>query len=193
VRAEAFESRHQDWNRFGWFVLRTTGEPMSVLPAVREVVSEIDPLIPIAAARPLHEVWRTSMAREEFILTLLTAFGVVALLLAAVGVYGVTAQAARRRTRELGIRIALGARTGDVMRLMLRQSMAVVAIGLAAGLAVSLIATRALTSVLFGIAPTDPATLVSVVVVLASVAALACYIPARRALALDPVRSLKQQ
>jgi predicted permease len=193
ARAEAFESRHQDWNRNGWFVLRATGEPLSVLPAVRDVLSEIDPLIPIAAARPLHEVWRTSMAREEFILTLLTAFGLVALLLAAVGVYGVTAQAARRRTRELGIRIALGARTGDVMRLMLRQSMAVVAIGLAAGLAASLIATRALTTVLFGIAPTDPATLVSVIVVLASVAGLACYVPARRALALDPVKSLKQQ
>jgi ABC-type antimicrobial peptide transport system permease subunit len=133
------------------------------------------------------------MAREEFILTLLTAFGVVALLLAAVGVYGVTAQATRRRTREIGIRMALGARTGDVLRLMLRQSMSVVAVGLAAGLVASLLAARALTTVLFGIAPTDPATLVTVVAVLAAVAALACYLPARRALALDPVRSLKQQ
>jgi ABC-type antimicrobial peptide transport system permease subunit len=193
ARAEVFESRHQDWGRNGWFVLRTTGDAMSALPVVRDVLSEIDPLIPIVAARPLHEVWRTSMAREEFILTLLTAFGVVALLLAGVGVYGVTAQAARRRTREIGIRIALGARSGDVMRLMLRQSMAVVAIGLAVGLTASLIATRALTTVLFGIAPTDPVTLAAVVVVLASVAAMACYIPARRALALDPVKSLKQQ
>jgi putative ABC transport system permease protein len=193
ARSEVFESRHQDWDRNGWFVLRTSGAPISLLPTVRAVLNEVDPLIPIASARPMHEVWRASMAREEFILTLLTAFGVVALLLAAVGVYGVTAQATRRRTREIGIRMALGARTGDVLRLMLRQSMSVVAVGLAAGLVASLLAARALTTVLFGIAPTDPATLVTVVAVLAAVAALACYLPARRALALDPVRSLKQQ
>jgi putative ABC transport system permease protein len=190
-RAEAFESRHQDWGRGNWIVLRTTAEPMSVLPVVRAVLNELDPLIPIAEAQPLHEVWRASMARERFILTLLTAFGLVALLLAAVGVYGVTAQAARRRTRELGIRIALGARGADVMRLMLRQSMSTVIVGLAAGLAIALVATKTLRSVLYGVAPSDPLTLGVVVAVLGTVAAIACYLPARRALRQDPVRSLK--
>jgi putative ABC transport system permease protein len=192
-RAEAFESRHQDWGRGNWLVLQTTAEPMRMLPVVRGVLHEMDPLIPIAEARPLHDVWRASMEREEFILTLLSAFGIVALLLAAVGVYGVTAQVARRRTRELGIRIALGARDVDVLRLMLRQSMTIVALGLVVGLAVSFVATKALTTVLFGVPPNDPVTLGTVVAVLGSVAAVACYLPARRALKLDPVRSLKQE
>ncbi|CAN5878846.1 hypothetical protein BH23GEM9_BH23GEM9_08660 [soil metagenome] len=189
-RAEAFESRHQDWGRGNWLVLQTTVEPIRMLPVVRAVLAEVDPLIPIAEARPLNEVWRASMEREEFILTLLAAFGIVALLLAAVGVYGVTAQAARRRTRELGIRIALGARGADVLRLMLRQSMTIVALGLAAGLAISFIATKALSTVLFGVPPNDPLTLGIVVAVLGTVAGVACYLPARRALKLDPVRSL---
>jgi putative ABC transport system permease protein len=191
ARAEAFESRHQDWGRGGWLVLRTTAPPMSMVPVVRAVLNELDPLIPIAEARPLHEVWRASMAREEFILALLAAFGVLALLLAAVGVYGVTAQAARRRTRELGIRIALGARGADIVRMMLRQSMTTVAVGLAAGLGMALVAAKTLRTVLFGVAPGDPLTLTVVVAVLATVAAIACYLPARRALRLDPLRSLK--
>lgn len=193
VRAEVFESRHQDWYRTVWLVLRTSTHPMNALPVFRDVLHEIDPLIPIAEAHPLREVWRASMGREEFILTLLGAFGVVALILAGVGVYAVTAQTARRRTREMGIRIALGARAFDVVSLMLRQSLTVVIIGLAGGLALSLVSTRALGSVLYGVAPTDPLTVVCVVLVLGAVAGLACYLPARRALAVDPVRSLREE
>jgi len=131
------------------------------------------------------------MVREEFILTLLTVFGGVALLLAAVGVYGVAAQAARQRTREIGIRVALGAAGPDVIGLMLRRSLVMVGLGLAAGLTASLAAARALRAVLYGVAPNDPATLAAVVGLLATVAGLACYLPARRATGLDPVRSLR--
>ncbi|HLB37308.1 MAG TPA: ABC transporter permease [Gemmatimonadales bacterium] len=191
ARAEVFENRNQDWDRSNWVVIRTRVEPASVLPIVRNVLREIDPLIPIAQARPLRDVWRASMVREEFILTLLTVFGGVALLLAAVGVYGVAAQAARQRTREIGIRVALGAAGPDVIGLMLRRSLVMVGLGLAAGLTASLAAARALRAVLYGVAPNDPATLAAVVGLLATVAGLACYLPARRATGLDPVRSLR--
>ena len=193
ARPEVFEHRLQDWARNNWIVLQTSVEPASVLPTVRDVLRELDPKIPITRVRALQEVWSESMAREEFILTLLAIFGVVALVLAAVGVYGVAAQAARRRTREIGIRMALGADNADVLSLMLRQSMLPVGIGLAVGLVAALMGTRALEVVLYGIEPTDPVTLGGVLALLAGVAALACYLPARRALAQDPVRSLKQE
>ena len=133
------------------------------------------------------------MAREEFVLTLLGAFGVVALLLATVGVYGVTAQAARRRTQEIGIRMALGAGSAEVVGMMLRQGARVVGVGLVVGLAVALVSTRALSSLLYGVEPTDPGTLAAVVALLGGVALLACYVPARRATAVDPVSSLRAE
>ncbi|HSK18274.1 MAG TPA: ABC transporter permease [Longimicrobiales bacterium] len=193
ARAEAFENRHQDWARTNWVVVRTAADPMSMMPTVRSVLSELDPLIPIAEARPLREVWRASMAREEFILTLLTIFGVVALLLAIVGVYAVTAQAARRRTREIGIRMALGAGAGDVIMLMLGRSLAMVGTGVVIGLALSLVANRALASMLYGVSPGDPLTAAGVVLILSVGAGIACYLPVRRATAVDPVRTLRQE
>jgi putative ABC transport system permease protein len=193
ARAEAFENRDQDWGRGEWFVIRTAGSVASTVAVTRGVLHEMDPLIPLAAVRPIREVWRESMAQQAFILTLLGAFGAMALLLAAVGVYGVTAQAARKRTQEIGIRMALGAGASDVVGLMLRQGLAVVGLGLAAGLAVALLATRAIATFLYGVEPTDPATLVSVVALLAGVAAVASYVPARRATSVDPVTSLRAE
>ena len=190
-RPEVFESGDQDAFRNEWVVVRGAGDALDLLPTVRATLRELDPLIPISRARTLRSVWSDSMAREEFVLTLLGIFGVVALLLAAVGVYGVTAQAARRRTQEIGIRMALGARSADVLGMMLRHGLAVVGVGLLAGLAVALLATRALGTLLYGVEPTDPATLAAVVALLAGVATAACYIPARRATAVDPVRSLR--
>jgi len=192
-RAEVFEYADQDWGRDPWFVMKTSVEPLSVVPAVRSVLAELDPLIPVARVRPLREVWRSSMARQQFILTLLTAFGIVALLLAAVGVYGVTAQAARTRTQEIGIRMALGARGSRVVAMMLRQGLTVVGMGLALGLGASLLATRALTTLLFNVDPADPGTITAVVLLLGGVATLACYLPARRATRVDPVTSLRSE
>jgi putative ABC transport system permease protein len=193
ARAEAFENRRQDWSRTTWVVVQTTGDPTLALSTVRSVLRDVDPLIPIAQTRTLREVWRASMAREEFILTLLSVFGALALLLATVGVYAITAQAARSRTREVGIRMALGAAAGDVVALMLRQSFAVVAVGLGVGLVLALVAGRVLGSVLFGVAPSDPPTLLAVVLLFAAAAGTACWLPARRATTVDPVSSLRPE
>ncbi|MGD2068703.1 MAG: ABC transporter permease [Gemmatimonadota bacterium] len=193
-RAEVFENAAQDWSRSPWVVLRTrAADAMSALPAARSVLAELDPLIPIAEVRPLREVWRSSMARQDLVLALLGAFGVLALLLATVGVYGVTAQVARRRTREIGIRMALGAAGSDVLQLMLRQGMAAVLVGLAVGSALALAATGVLESLLFGVEPTDPATLGGVALFLLLVAAAASWIPARRATRVDPVETLRSE
>ena len=137
------------------------------------------------------------MAREEFLLQLLSVFGAVALALASVGVYGVTAQAARRRTQEIGIRMALGAAREDVLRMMIRQGVAVVAVGLVVGVALTMLTTTTLAAVLdpmlFGVQPTDPTTLVAVVALLSGLAVIASYLPARRAAVVDPVSSLRSE
>lgn len=192
-RPEVFENRNQDWGRDNWVVIRTSLEPLSLLPAVRAALKEMDPLIPIAATRPLMEVWRTSMAKEDLILVLLSVFGIVALALAGVGVYGVTAQAAKGRTQEIGIRMALGAEKTDVVGLMLWRGLGVIGLGLTMGLVAALLATRAMASFLFHVEPTDPGTLLAVIVLLGAVATAACYLPARRATTVDPVRSLRAE
>ena len=151
-------------------MIRGDGDALDLLPGVKSVLAEIDPLIPIARSRTLSDVRDESMAREQFVLMLLSIFGVVALLLATVGVYGVTAQAARRRTQEIGIRMALGAGAPEVLRMMLRHGLMVVGLGLGAGLA---------------------ALLVAVIALLGGVALVACYIPARRATTVNPVTSLR--
>ena len=193
ARAEVFENRDQDWGRNEWIVVRTEADPVSALPVVRATLRELDPLIPIAAVRPIREVWQDSMARERMLLGLLGVFGLVALILAAVGVYAVTAQAARKRTQEIGIRMALGAAAPQVLRLMLRQALGVVAIGLAAGMIGTLLLSQTVTSIVFGVEPTDPATLLTVMAFLGGVATLACWLPAWRATRADPLRSLRSE
>ncbi|MGE0158570.1 MAG: ABC transporter permease [Gemmatimonadales bacterium] len=193
ARPEVFESRYQDWGRNDWVVIRGEGEPLDLLPLVREVLDELDPLIPIGAVRPLASVREASIAQEQLVLRLLGAFGATALLLATVGVYAVTSRAARRRTQEIGIRMALGAAGGDVLRMMLRQGLGVIVVGLAVGLAGALLATRALGSLLYGVEPNDPLTLAAVVALLGFVALVASWVPARRAAAVDPLSSLRSE
>jgi putative ABC transport system permease protein len=192
-RAEVFENRDQDWGRSSWVVIRADGGTDQIMPGVRAVLAEMDPLIPIARTESMTEVWRRSMAREAFLLKLLSVFGAVALLLATVGVYGVTAQAARRRTQEIGIRMALGARGRDVLRLMLGHGLVVIGLGLFLGVMGASLGARALQSLLFGVEASDPATLVGVAGLLGFVAVVACYVPARRATRLDPVSSLRSE
>lgn len=191
-RPEIIENRHQDWSRGNWVVFRTGGDPLDVVPAIREALRSMDGTIPLGEVRSLQEVWGRSMARERMILTLLGVFGVTALLLAAVGVYAVMAQAARARTREMGIRMALGASAPQVVGTMLRQGLTVVGAGLCLGLLAAVPAGGALRGFLYGVGPGDPGTLGGVVAVLALVAALACYLPVRRATRGDPVRALTE-
>jgi putative ABC transport system permease protein len=193
ARPEIFESRSQDWGRNNWVVVRTTQPPLSVLPSIRAALKEIDPLIPIAAVKTLADVKKESMAKEDSMLGLLTAFGALALLLAAVGVYAVAAQSARQRTREIGIRIALGAKAGDILGLVLKRGLTAVAIGLAVGLGATLLAARTLQSLLYGVQASDPSTIGAVALLLLLVSALACWVPARWATRVDPVRSLKME
>lgn len=193
IRPEVFENRNQDWGRSQWIVLRTAGEPATAVPVLREVLRELDPAIPLARAEPLREVWSDSMAREQFLLAMFGVFGVVAMLVAAVGVYGVTSQAARTRTREIGIRMALGASGRTMVWMMLRQGLTVVGAGLVVGLVAALLVGGFLTSLLYEVEPTDPRTLAAVLALLGGVAALACYLPARRATSSDPLRSLREE
>ncbi|NNF28893.1 MAG: ABC transporter permease [Gemmatimonadetes bacterium] len=190
-RAEVFEHRDQDWGRTNWVVVRTSGNPIDAIPTVRDVLREADPLIPVAQIRPLPQVWKESMAQETFVLTVLGVFGVLALLLAVVGVYTVSAQAARRRRHELGVRMALGADRRSVVSLVFRRAAVVVMTGLVAGLAVALLAGGVLRSQLFAIEPSDPATLSGVGLTLGLVGMLASVLPALRATRVDPVESLR--
>lgn len=186
VRSEVFEHPAQDWGRGNWFVIRASLPPEVVVAAARGALREVDPQLPLAETRTLTDVWQASMARESLIARLLLAFGSVALLLATVGVYGVSAQAARRRTRELGIRMALGAAQPAVVRMMVGQSLALVLAGVLAGTAAVAGVGGALRSSLHGVTPGDPPTLLSVALVLAAAAALASWIPARRAARVPP-------
>lgn len=192
-RPEVFEYRNQDWERTNYVVIETDGDPLDYVATVRDVMREADPLIPFQEIRPLREVWQSSMAQERFILAILVAFGVLALLLSIVGVYTVAAQAARRRSHELGVRMALGAARGDVIRLVLSRGAWVVGGGVVAGLVLAVAVSGALSAQLYAIEPTDPLTLTSVVLILSTVGLAACYLPARRATRIDPVESLRSE
>ena len=139
----------------------------------------------------MQQLRGTATAQEQFNVLIVGLFAVVALVLAAVGLYGVTAYSVAQRTRELGIRLALGAQPGDVLRIVLGQGARLVIVGLAIGTLASLALTRMMTTLLFGIGTRDPMTFAAVGVLLAAVSLLACYIPARRAMRVDPVVALR--
>jgi putative ABC transport system permease protein len=172
-------------------VLRTDLPPLRLLPAAREAVAELDPRLPLVEPRTMHQVLGRSVARPRMMADLLGGFGLIALLLASVGVYGVMAYTVSLRTREIGIRMALGARAGQVLRLVLAQSLRPVILGVSVGVVAALAGTRLLASQLFGISPADPVSYAAVALLLGGAAALACWIPARRAARVDPARALR--
>ncbi|HSR42615.1 MAG TPA: FtsX-like permease family protein, partial [Longimicrobiales bacterium] len=169
------------------------GAPGGLVGALRREVRALDPDRPVFRIRTLEGVLAQSLARERFLLVLLGVFAATALLLASLGIYGVTARTTRRRTREIGVRIAVGARRRDVLGMVLARGAVLVGGGLAAGLAGAVVAGRALEGLLFGISPTDPLTLGSVGAVLGCVGLLATLLPARRAARVDPVRALRAE
>lgn len=173
------------------FALRTTGPPEALVPTVREVVSGLDPNIGIDAILPMNRLEASATARERFYAVMLGVFAGVAGLLAAIGIYGVLAYAVVQRTRELGIRMALGARRGQVLALVLRKGMALTAIGIGVGLVGAAATARYLQSMLFGIEPLDATTFAIVGIAFAVVATLASYLPARRATEVDPIVALR--
>jgi putative ABC transport system permease protein len=174
------------------FVVRARATPSGLVPAMREATRSLDPQLPLNF-RTLDQVFSSSLDQRRFSLVIFGVFGVVALLLAAMGIYGVTTYAVAQRTQEIGIRMALGARMSDVLRLVLKNGMSLVVIGAALGVAGAFAATRVMSSLLFGVAPTDLSTFIAVVFVLVVVAFVACYIPARRATKVDPLVALRYE
>ncbi|MEX2260651.1 MAG: ABC transporter permease [Bryobacteraceae bacterium] len=172
-------------------VVRTAQEPAALAPAVRAEIRKMDPNLPIPAIRTMREIVSSSVAQRRFQMMLTSLFAFVALLLGAVGVYGVVSYSVACRTRDIGLRIALGAASSDVVRWVLSHGMRPVLIGILAGLCGTIAAAKALRSLLFGIAPGDPVSLVAVTLVLLLTSGLACYLPARRAARLDPMISLR--
>jgi len=175
------------------FVARADADPAGLAAALRAQVRALDPELPVQRVEMLDRLLSGSLAPPRFRAAVLLAFGLLALVLALVGIYGVTGYEVTRRTGEIGIRRALGAQTSAVLRLVIGRSMGLVGAGLAAGIAAALAATRALESFLFAVTPLDPATFAAVALGIACVAALASAIPARRAARVDPAVALRSE
>ena len=174
-------------------VIRSTVEPGSIAPALRQAVAEVDRSVPVSEVQTMEHIVSESVTQPRFNVFLLGLFGGIALLLSAAGIYGVTSYTVTQRTHELGIRLALGAQVGDVLKLVLGQGMAVISIGLVLGLAASFALMRLLRSLLFGVGENDPLTFTAITFVLLLVALVACYVPARRATKVDPLNALRYE
>jgi len=183
----------QSATRGAYLVLRTAGDPALIAGAVRGAVAAVDRNEPLSDVLTMNQRVSTSMSSQRFRTVLLSTFAGLALVLGAAGIFGVISYWATQRTREIGVRMALGAKPGDVLQLVLGQGMRLTAIGVAIGLAAAFGLSRFLSSLLFGVAPSDPFTFVGVTVVLVIVSALACWIPARRAARLDPMAALRHE
>lgn len=174
-------------------VIRTHGDPLSLVPAMREQVKAIDPDQPIAAIKTMDEWIDQSTSTPRYRTTLLAMFAALAMILAATGIYGVMSYSVAQRTHEIGVRMALGAQRLDVLRLVVRQGMLLVLVGVVIGLFGAYGLTRVMSSLLFGVTAKDPLTFVAVAALLSVVALLACYIPARRATKVDPLTALRYE
>lgn len=172
-------------------VARAAGDPLSVASAMRAAIRSVDADVPLPQLHTMQEVLAESLAQRRFQMLLILAFAGTALLLAALGIYGVVSYSVTRRRNEMGVRMALGAQTQDLYTMVIRQAMIPVVIGLLAGLAAALAAGRVITSMLFGVDPRDPLIMVVVAGVLLTVALAACFVPARRAASADPLESLR--
>jgi putative ABC transport system permease protein len=190
---EAYFPYKQDPENFMGLVVRTASDPMSMIPAIRNQVLSIDKDQPVSDIMTMEQRLAKSVAASRFVMLLLGSFSVLALGLAAVGIYGVMSYLVTQRTQEIGVRMALGAQKRDVLKLVVRRGMVLAIIGTALGLVASLALTRLMRSLLFEVTPTDWLTFVITSVVLLTVALLACYIPARRATKVDPLVALRYE
>src|SRR6185436_13379196 len=175
------------------FAARTTGDPTSIIADLRAIARDIDPRLAVDAAVPMERVVSGLTTRPRFYAAILTTFGAIAGFIAVIGLYGVLSYVVGQRTKELGIRMALGARRGAVLKLVLRQGAAIVAIGVAVGIAGAVALTRYLEGMLYGLGTLDVTTFAVVAVAFAAVAMVAAYLPARRATAIDPLSALRYE
>jgi len=181
----------------GWFprsiVVRTTGNPLILNQALREALAAADPLVPTGTVRSMDQVLAHSLALRSFMMLLLSIFGGLALVLATVGIYGVISYAVSQRTREIGVRMALGARPADVLRMILTEGLKLVAVGVVIGIAAALMLTRLLEGMIYGVSMRDPLIFLLVNLLLVTVSLAACYVPARRAMRVDPLVALRYE
>jgi putative ABC transport system permease protein len=178
---------------WSYFMIRTTREPMSISAAVQKAVSSVDEKLTAARVLPMEQLVSETVAQPKFTTLLLAIFAGLALVLAAVGIYGVISYSVAQRTREIGIRMALGAQTRDVLKLVVGQGMILALIGVGLGLVAAFAVTRVMSSLLFNVSATDPLTFIVIAVLLALVALVASYIPARRAMRVDPMVALRYE
>ena len=181
------------WWRSMYLVMRTTGDPLAHVAAVRSAVFAVDEQVPLQDVRTMDRLIGESVAEPRYRALLLSAFGVLALVLASAGIYGVMSYTVTQRRRETGVRLALGATSGDVIRLVIRDGMRLAAIGVVLGVVLALLSTRMLSSMLFGVSPLDPLTFGAMAVFLTGVGLLACMIPARRASRTDPMTAIRAE
>jgi putative ABC transport system permease protein len=193
VRPEAYRPTTQVAPRSLEILVRTAGPPLAIVPTVRAVLRDIDAEMPLTQVRTVEAALAEAVAARRFVMLLLGAFAVLAVTLAAIGIYGVLAYLLGQRTRELGVRIALGASRGSVLSLVMRQSMSHVLPGVAIGATGALALTQLLRSQLFGVQPTDPVTFIAVILLLIGIAIVATWIPARRALQVSPLEALRHE
>ena len=176
-----------------WVVASTDGDPAALAPAARQVIRELDARLPASQIGPLSTVLSESVAQRRFSMLLLGLFALIALFLASVGLYGVVAYTVSQRTQEIGLRMAIGAQAGDVVRMVVGGGMKLACAGVAIGIAGALALSRLVESMLYEVTPVDPASYAATTVLLLAVAALACYLPARRAMRVDPLTALRQE
>jgi putative ABC transport system permease protein len=193
TKSEVYVAQAQDFSRSMVLTVRTQGDPLSAASAVRAQIESLDKDQPVAHIRSLDEIRSESVFTERVPAVLLAVFAVVALLLAGVGVYGVMSYVVAQRTHEIGIRVALGAQRIEVWKLVIGQGLRLAVIGIAIGLAGAFALTRVIASLLFRVSATDPLTFGGITLLLAGVALLACYVPARRAMRVDPMIALRYE
>jgi predicted permease len=189
-------SQSLNYMRFATFEVRAEGDPSALIPSIRQAVREVDPNLPVTNIKTQIEQADEQLSMERMFAKLLTLFGLVAQVLAAVGLYGVMAYSVSQRTQEIGIRMALGANRGKVLRMVLRQGMTLTIFGVAVGIVAAFVLTKyleSLTSMLFGVQPRDPFTFGITAVLLTLVALVACIVPARRATKVDPLEALRYE
>jgi ABC-type antimicrobial peptide transport system permease subunit len=175
------------------YELRTLGDPAALAPQVRAAIREIDPKMPITSLKPLTTQIDQALLRERMIAKLSVLLGLIAVVLASVGLYGILAYSVTRRTNEIGIRMAIGAFPRDIVWMVLRETFTLVAVGIALGIPVALALSNYVESLLYNLTPTDTLTLTAVIVLMLTISVLAAVAPSRRAASIDPLRALRYE
>jgi predicted permease len=197
VKAEMYFPYRQITTHF-WYsprdlVIRTQGDPMKLASAVRQEIRAVDADQPVSNIATMEDLLTEETGSRRLGMILLSAYAGLALLLASLGIYGVLSYLVAQQTPEIGVRMALGARPGNILRLVLRKGMIMTLLGIGVGLFAALALTRLMASLLFGVSATDPLTFAAIALLLAAVALLACYLPARRAMRVDPMVALRYE